>query len=57
MVRKFSIRASARPDESVKLTTDTAQRLAGTLTIDDSAMGGAKVSVKFDTTLAKQFSK
>ncbi len=55
--QKIQYSGSARPDESVKLTTDTAQRLAGTLTIDDSAMGGAKVSVKFDTTLAKQFSK
>ena len=41
----------------LKVTTDTAERLAGTLTIDDSAMGGAKVNVKFDATVVKQFSK
>ena len=55
--QKIQYSGSARPDESLKLTTDTAQHLAGTLTIDDGAMGGAKVSVKFDATLAKQFSK
>ncbi len=55
--QKVQYSGSVRPDESLKLTTDTAQHLAGTLTIDDGAMGGAKVSVKFDATLAKQFSK
>jgi len=55
--QKVQYSGSVRPDESLKLTTDTGQRLAGTLTIDDGAMGGAKASVKFDATLAKQFSK
>ena len=47
---------SARP-ETLKLTTDTPQRLAGKLTIDDSAAGGAKVSVDFDATVLKEFTK
>jgi len=55
--QKVQYSGSVRPDESLKLTTDTAQRLAGTLTIDDGAMGGAKASVKFDATLTKQFTK
>ena len=55
--QKVQYSGTARPDESVKLSADTAQRLAGTLTIDDGAMGGAKVNVKFDATMVKQFSK
>jgi hypothetical protein len=47
---------SARP-ETLKLTTDMPQRLAGKLTIDDSAAGGAKVSVDFDATVLKEFAK
>jgi hypothetical protein len=47
---------SARP-ETLKLTTDTPQRLAGKLTIDDSAAGGAKVSIDFDATMLKEFTK
>jgi hypothetical protein len=47
---------SARP-EALKLTTDTPQRLAGKLTIDDSAAGGAKISIDFDATMLKEFSK
>ena len=43
--------------ETLKLTTDTPQRLAGKLTIDDSAAGGAKVSVDFDATVLKEFTK
>ena len=42
---------------TLKLTTDTPQRLAGKLTIDDSAAGGAKVNIDFDATLLKEFSK
>ena len=42
---------------TLKLTTDTPQRLAGKLTIDDSAAGGAKVNVDFDATLLKEFAK
>jgi hypothetical protein len=55
--QKIQYSGTARPAETLNTTTDTAQRLAGTLTIDDSAMGGAKVNVKFDATIAKQFSK
>lgn len=55
--QKVQYSGTARPDESVKLSADTAQRLAGTLTIDDGAIGGAKVNVKFDATVVKQFSK
>jgi hypothetical protein len=55
--QKIQYSGSARPDEAAKLTADTAQRLAGTLTIDDGAAGGAKVNVTFDATLVKQFSK
>jgi hypothetical protein len=47
---------SARP-ETLKLSTDTPQRLAGKLTIDDSAAGGAKVSIDFDATMLKEFTK
>jgi hypothetical protein len=47
---------SVRP-ETLKLSTDTPQRLAGKLTIDDSAAGGAKVSIDFDTTMLKEFTK
>jgi hypothetical protein len=36
---------------ALKLTTDTPTRLAGKLTIDDSAAGGAKVDVEFDAPL------
>ncbi len=43
--------------ELLKLTTDTPQRLAGKLAIDDSAAGGAKVTIDFDATLLKEFTK
>lgn len=55
--QKVQYSGTAKPEETLKLTSDTAQRLAGALTIDDAAMGGAKVNVKFDATLVKQFSK
>jgi hypothetical protein len=55
--QKVQYSGTAKPDETLKLTADSAQRLAGTLTIDDGAMGGAKVNVKFDATLVKQFAK
>jgi len=42
---------------TLKLTTDTPQRLAGTLTIDDSAAGGPKGTIEFDATLLKEFAK
>ena len=47
---------SAQP-ATLKLATDTPQRLAGQLTIDDSAAGGAKVSIDFDATMLKEFAK
>jgi hypothetical protein len=55
--QKVQYSGTAKPDETLKLTADTAEHLAGTLTIDDGAMGGAKVNVKFDATIVKQFSK
>lgn len=42
---------------TLKLATDTPQRLAGTLTIDDSAAGGPKVTIDFDATMLKEFAK
>ena len=39
---------------ALKLTTDTPTRLAGKLTIDDAAAGGAKVDVEFDAPLARE---
>ena len=41
--------------EAVKLTIDTPGRLVGTLRIDDSAVGGAKVDADFDLTLMNTF--
>jgi len=55
--QKIQYSGTAKPDETLKATADTAQRLAGTLTIDHGAMGGAKVNVKFDATVIKQFNK
>jgi hypothetical protein len=42
---------------TLQLTTDTPQRLAGKLTIDDSAAGGVKASIDFDAALLKEFTK
>jgi hypothetical protein len=36
-------------------TTDTTDRMAGKLTIDDSAADGPKIDVEFDAPLAKEF--
>ena len=36
-------------------TTDTADRMAGKLTIDDTAADGPKIDVEFDAPLAKEF--
>ena len=55
--QKVQYSGTAKPDETLKLTTDAPEQLAGTLTIDDSKAGGAKVSIKFDAKTAKQFSK
>lgn len=41
--------------EAFKLTINTPNRLAGTLRIDDSAVGGAKIDVDFDLTLVNTF--
>ncbi len=38
-------------------TTDTADHLAGKITFDDTAAGGAKVDATFDATLIKTFDK
>lgn len=38
--------------DAFKLTTDKPDHLAGSLHIDDSGMGGAKVDAEFDATLA-----
>ncbi|MCI0482180.1 MAG: hypothetical protein L0213_11410 [Candidatus Dadabacteria bacterium] len=40
---------------ALALTTDTADRMAGKLTIDDSAADGPKIDVEFDAPLAKEF--
>lgn len=44
-------------NEFLTLTTDRPDQLAGTLTFDQSASGGAKVNVAFDAKLAKTFTK
>ena len=55
--QKIQYSGGVRPAEGVKLSADTPQRLAGTLTFDDSAAAGPKVNVKFDATVLKQFAK
>ena len=40
---------------ALALTTDTADRMAGKLTVDDSAADGPKIDVEFDAPLAKEF--
>lgn len=55
--QKIQYSGTAKPEATLKLTTDTAQRLAGTLVIDDSTAGGAKVNVKFDAPVVKQYTK
>jgi hypothetical protein len=42
---------------SLAFSVDTAQRVAGTLTIDDRAAGGPQIRIEFDATLVKEFSK
>ena len=48
---------AAKPDAALEPTADAPDRLAGTLTIDDSKAGGPKVSVTFDAKIVKQFTK
>ncbi len=55
--QKIQYSGTARPEETLKLSADTAQRLAGTLAIDDSAAGGPKANVKFDASVVKQYAK
>jgi hypothetical protein len=40
---------------ALALTTDTADKMAGKLTVDDSAADGPKIDVEFDAPLAKEF--
>ncbi|MEO8135301.1 MAG: hypothetical protein ABI831_15120 [Betaproteobacteria bacterium] len=47
---------TAKP-ESLKLTADTPARLAGKLTIDDTAAGGAKVDVEFDASMLPELKR
>lgn len=42
---------------TLKLTTDTPQRMAGTWELDDSAAGGPRAQIIFDATLLKVFTK
>ena len=49
------ISGTAVPDEAFKATADTADRLAGTLMIDDSDVQGPKAEATFDVTLTKAF--
>jgi len=55
--QKIQYSGTAKPDETAKLTANAADNLAGTLSIDDSKAGGAKVDVNFDAKTVKQFSK
>jgi len=43
--------------DALVLTTDSPQRVAGKLAIDDSAAGGVKASLSFDAALSKQYPK
>lgn len=43
--------------EAAQLAVDTAQRLAGKLSLDDSSAGGVKASIGFDAALLKEFAK
>jgi hypothetical protein len=54
--QRIQYSGNAKPD-ALTLTTNTPQRLAGKLVIDDSAAGGAKVNVTFDATLQKEYAK
>jgi hypothetical protein len=42
---------------TLKATADSADRLAGKLTFDDSKSGGPKIDVQFDAPLLKSFTK
>jgi hypothetical protein len=47
---------TAQPD-SITLTTDTPQKLAGKWAYDASGQGGPKIAIEFDTPLLKEFTK
>ena len=49
--------AGTQQPMALTTTADTANRLAGKITFDDSAAGGAKLDVTFDATLIKTFDK
>ena len=49
--------SGTEPPASLKLTTNTPQRLAGTLAFDGAAAGGAQVAIEFDTPLVKEMAK
>ena len=49
--------SGTEPPASLKLTTDTPQRLAGTLAFDGTAAGGAQVAIEFDTPLVREMAK
>jgi hypothetical protein len=53
--QKVQYSGAVMPD-ALKLATDTPTRMAGKLTIDDSAAGGAKVDVDFDAPLLRELS-
>jgi len=42
---------------ALKLTTDSPQRLAGKLTLDDSSAGGPKAEIEFDVPMTKEFTQ
>ena len=47
---------TAQPD-SITLTTNTPQKLAGKWTHDASGQGGPKIAIEFDAALLKEFTK
>ncbi len=47
---------TAEPD-SITLTTNTAQKIAGKWTYDASGQGGPKIAVEFDAAMLKEFGK
>jgi hypothetical protein len=49
--------SGTEPPASLKLTADSATRLAGTLAFDSAAAGGPQVAVEFDAPLVKEMTK
>jgi len=52
--QKVHYSGTARPT-ALKLTTDTPQRLAGKLMLDDSSASGLKAEMEFDVPMTKEF--